>query len=61
MNFGIPPINRIFLLVLRVGSVLVLCLDLNGFYGSWPPSWLNRNIAVLEFFPIILALYGAAR
>ena len=26
------------------------------FYGSWPSNWLHRNIAVLEFFPIVLAL-----
>ena len=26
------------------------------FYGAWPPAWLHRNIAILEFFPIVLAL-----
>ena len=26
-------------------------------FGAWPPHWLNRNIAILEFFPIVLALY----
>ena len=25
-------------------------------YGRWPPSWLYRNIAILEFFPIVLSL-----
>jgi hypothetical protein len=25
-------------------------------YGEWPPHWLHRNIAVLEFFPIVLSL-----
>ena len=26
-------------------------------YGSWPPSWTMYNIAVLEFFPIVLSLF----
>lgn len=25
-------------------------------YGAWPASWINRNIAVLEFYPIMLSL-----
>ena len=25
-------------------------------YGRWPASWLNHNIAILEFFPIVLSL-----
>ena len=25
-------------------------------YGRWPASWLNRNIAILEFFPIVFSL-----
>ena len=25
-------------------------------YGRWPASWLHRNIAILEFFPIVLSL-----
>lgn len=25
-------------------------------YGAWPASWINRNIAVLEFYPIVLSL-----
>ncbi len=25
-------------------------------YGEWPPHWLHRNIAFLEFFPIVLSL-----
>jgi hypothetical protein len=26
-------------------------------YGAWPSSWLSYNIAVLEFYPIVLSLY----
>lgn len=26
-------------------------------YGEWPQSWTNFNIAVLEFYPIVLSLY----
>ena len=26
------------------------------FQGSWPASWLDKNIAVRELFPIVLAL-----
>ena len=25
-------------------------------YGKWPDNWLHRNIAILEFYPIILSL-----
>ena len=25
-------------------------------YGRWPDHWLHRNIAILEFFPIVLSL-----
>ncbi len=25
-------------------------------YGRWPEKWLHRNIAILEFFPIVLSL-----
>ena len=25
-------------------------------YGKWPSNWLHRNIAILEFFPIVLSL-----
>ena len=25
-------------------------------YGRWPDEWLHRNIAILEFFPIVLSL-----
>ncbi|XP_048587466.1 uncharacterized protein LOC125570208 [Nematostella vectensis] len=25
-------------------------------YGSWPSSWLDKNIATLEFYPIVLGL-----
>ena len=25
-------------------------------YGPWPASWINRNIALLEFYPIVLSL-----
>lgn len=25
-------------------------------YGEWPKEWLGRNIAVLEFYPIVLSL-----
>ena len=25
-------------------------------YGRWPDQWLHRNIAILEFFPIVLSL-----
>ena len=24
-------------------------------YGRWPASWLHCNIAILEFFPIVLS------
>ena len=26
-------------------------------YGKWPPSLLHLNIAILEFYPIVLSLY----
>ena len=26
-------------------------------YGEWPPGWAYRNIAILEFYPIVLSLY----
>ena len=26
-------------------------------YGKWPPDWAYRNIAILEFYPIVLSLY----
>ena len=26
-------------------------------YGKWPSDWLNKNIAFLEFYPIVLSLY----
>ena len=26
-------------------------------YGAWPKEWLGLNIAVLEFYPIVLSLY----
>ena len=26
-------------------------------YGKWPDSWSGINIAILEFFPIVLSLY----
>ena len=26
-------------------------------YGRWPPDWLHLNIAILEFYQIILSLY----
>ena len=26
-------------------------------YGRWPDKWLGRNIAMLEFYPIVLSLY----
>jgi hypothetical protein len=26
-------------------------------YGAWPNNWLTYNIAVLEFYPIVLSLY----
>ena len=25
-------------------------------YGEWPKEWLGRNIAILEFYPIVLSL-----
>ena len=25
-------------------------------YGRWPDHWLHRNIAILEFYPIVLSL-----
>ena len=25
--------------------------------GAWPREWLGRNIAVLEFYPIVLSLF----
>ena len=25
-------------------------------YGRWPTQWLHRNIAILEFYPIVLSL-----
>lgn len=29
----------------------------NWCYGEWPDSWRNRNIAYLEFYPIVLSLH----
>ena len=26
-------------------------------YGKWPSDWAYRNIAILEFYPIVLSLY----
>ena len=26
-------------------------------YGEWPEGWAHRNIAILEFYPIVLSLY----
>ena len=26
-------------------------------YGKWPGNWLHQNIAILEFYPIVLSLY----
>lgn len=26
-------------------------------YGKWPDNWLYKNIAILEFYPIVLSLY----
>lgn len=26
-------------------------------YGKWPSDWLNKNIAFMEFYPIVLSLY----
>ena len=26
-------------------------------YGKWPNNWVNSNIAILEFYPIVLNLY----
>ena len=26
-------------------------------YGKWPDTWAYRNIAILEFYPIVLSLY----
>lgn len=26
-------------------------------FGKWPSSWSYRNIAILEFYPIVLSLY----
>jgi len=26
-------------------------------YGKWSPDWAYRNIAILEFYPIVLSLY----
>ena len=28
----------------------------NWCYGEWPDSWRHRNIAYLEFYPIVLSL-----
>ena len=29
----------------------------NWCYGKWPTNWLHRNIAFLEFYPIVLSLH----
>ena len=26
-------------------------------YGKWPASWAHQNIAMLEFYPIVLSLH----
>ncbi|XP_068721411.1 uncharacterized protein [Montipora capricornis] len=26
-------------------------------YGKWPPGWVQKNIAFLEFYPIVLSLH----
>ena len=28
----------------------------NWCYGSWPDNWIGKNIAILEFYPIVLSL-----
>ena len=28
----------------------------NWCYGKWPDNWMGRNIAILEFYPIVLSL-----
>lgn len=39
-------------------TVLVQYLVLTGaIYGIWPGDWAYRNIAILEFYPIVLSLY----
>ena len=29
----------------------------NWWYGKWPDNWANLNIAILEFYPIVLSLH----
>ena len=47
-------------------SKLNLFTDAHGFgaiigshwcYGKWPANWEYQNIAILEFYPIVLSLY----
>ena len=30
---------------------------INWCYGQWPVNWVGLNIAILEFYPIVLSLY----
>ena len=29
-------------------------------FGKWPATWSYRNIAILEFYPIVISLWGHA-
>lgn len=51
--------------LLSRGRLGQLCTDAAGSavfgrkrcYGKWPNSWLHQNIAMLEFYPIVLSLH----
>ena len=43
--------------MLRVPLGLVQFLGLIGARGKWPPGWEHKNIAILEFYPIVLSLH----
>ena len=64
---GSAPWNLTSLPMLQVPLGLVQFLGLIGFffnffiilfshwcYGKWPPGWEHKNIAILEFYPIVL-------
>lgn len=58
MIIGFHLANLISTLMLQELTVLVQYLVLTGaIYGIWPDDWAYRNIAILEFYPIVLSLY----
>ena len=54
------PIHGIILTSLNYIPMPLVHLVLELFWeenGEWPDSWRHRNIAILEFYPIVLSMY----